>query len=178
MCTGIHPLKYIFFSLLAVQQPWSWPIWSWREKWLYNKRWKLSGKFESMDGCVYIISRASWNTGCLILKWDIIDSEKRQQTNIFLIKTCTYTYLKNLTHCTKRVVQTNLPRLGVTYLFGSGMKSTFIWAMPYKWTPGLPIFPKFQKTELTTNFLMTKMIRVNISNIYWTNKLYWVLVLR
>ena len=42
-------------------------------------------------------------------------------------------------HCTKRVVQTNLPRLGVTYLFGSGMKSTFIWAMPYKWTPGLPI---------------------------------------
>ena len=42
-------------------------------------------------------------------------------------------------HCTKREVQTKLPRLRVTYIFGSGMKSTFTWANPYKLISGLPI---------------------------------------
>ena len=40
-------------------------------------------------------------------------------------------------HCTKPVVQTNLHTRGITYIFGSGMKSTFTWAMSYEWIPGL-----------------------------------------
>ena len=35
-------------------------------------------------------------------------------------------------HCPKLVVQTNLPSIGKTHIFRTGMKSTFTWAMPYK----------------------------------------------
>ena len=40
--------------------------------------------------------------------------------------------LKSTSHCTKVVVQTNLPRMGMLYIFWRAMMSTFTWAMPYK----------------------------------------------
>ena len=45
----------------------------------------------------------------------------------------------DISHCTKLIIQTNLPNNGMTYLFGGGMKSTFTWAMPYKSIPTLLI---------------------------------------
>ena len=48
-------------------------------------------------------------------------------------------FKSNPAHCTKFVVQTNLPNIGMTYIFWSGMKSTFTWAMPYKSISGLVI---------------------------------------
>ena len=36
------------------------------------------------------------------------------------------------THCAKLVVQTNLPSIGKTHIFRTGMKSTFTWTTPYK----------------------------------------------
>ena len=40
--------------------------------------------------------------------------------------------LADKTHCPKLVVQTNLPSIGKTHIFRTGMKSTFTWTMPYK----------------------------------------------
>ena len=37
-----------------------------------------------------------------------------------------------LPHCSKLVVQTNLPSIGKTLIFETGMKSTFTWTMSYK----------------------------------------------
>ena len=39
----------------------------------------------------------------------------------------------------KIVVQTNFPRIGKTYIFRPGTKSTFTWTMPYKSIPVLVI---------------------------------------
>ena len=41
--------------------------------------------------------------------------------------------------CTKLVLQTNLPRIGIVYIFRTGMNSTFTWAMPNESILVLPI---------------------------------------
>ena len=46
---------------------------------------------------------------------------------------------KRAAHCTKYLLQTNLPRIGMVYIFRTGMNSTFTSAMPNKSIPVLPI---------------------------------------
>ena len=74
------------------------------------------------------------------------------------IDTCNYKWykclsLKNLhefgytlhkSHCTKDVVQTNLPKVGMIYIFWSAIMSNFTWAMPYRLISVGPII--FEKT--------------------------------
>ena len=50
------------------------------------------------------------------------------------------------THCTKCVLQTNLPRIRMIYFFRTGMNSTFTWAMLNKSVSALPITWNFKKT--------------------------------
>ena len=59
-------------------------------------------------------------------------SIKNIQTGCCVFCRCFRHFSRVFTLC-KPVVQTNFPTLGMTYIFGSGMKSTFTWAMPYKW---------------------------------------------
>ena len=52
------------------------------------------------------------------------------------LKVLAYLYVHTLS---KIVVQTNLPSIGKTYIFRTGMMSTFTWTMPYKSIPVLII---------------------------------------
>ena len=47
-----------------------------------------------------------------------------------MIKSKSALKAKGKAHCTKHVVQTNLPNIDMIYISGSGMKPTFTWAMP------------------------------------------------
>jgi len=54
--------------------------------------------------------------------------------------------IPSLSHCTKCVLQTNLHRVRMVYIFRTGMNSTFTCTMPNKSISVLPINIKFQKT--------------------------------
>ena len=67
------------------------------------------------------------------IRWHSKDTTKTRKfsyTKITFCKACTLS---------KIVLQTNFPRIGKTYIFRPGRKSTFTWTMPYKSIPVLVI---------------------------------------
>ena len=105
----------------------------------------------TIHGCRYVIhnrlnllEKILWAIlifSCYIFGKNLVQTafevESAQQTNISL-----YFGTIDNAHCTKCVLQTNIPRIRMVYIFRTGMNSTYfhmIWSMPNKSISALPI---------------------------------------